>query len=65
VYLLKITRISVEKSRADFSIPSFSKLSKSRFAVNLPINGKGKGKVVLVLFLKELHAVKAYWGVEA
>jgi hypothetical protein len=24
----------------------------------------GKGKVVFVLFLTELHAMKAYWGVE-
>jgi hypothetical protein len=28
------------------------------------MEGKGKGKVVPVLFLTEHHAMKAYWGVE-
>jgi hypothetical protein len=31
---------------------------------NTWMKGKGKGKIVPVIFLTEHHAMKAYWGVE-
>jgi hypothetical protein len=34
------------------------------FLIFLFHKGTGKGKVVLCFFLTELHAMKAYWGVE-
>jgi hypothetical protein len=30
----------------------------------LSLEGKGKGKIVPVIFITEHHAMKAYWGVQ-
>jgi hypothetical protein len=54
------------KSKTSLKPPHFESLQDilTNETTVLRGTGKGKGKVVPVLFLTEHHALKVYWGVE-